>query len=143
MIGPWNFPISLILQALTTALAAGNCVAIKPSEVSPACAALLEKLLKKYVDNDVVKVIQGGVKETTALLKERFDHIWYTGNGAVGKIVMRAAANHLTPVTLELGGKSPCIVDNSGNDLDLVARRIMSVRVTDIHSLCYPLFTGH
>ena len=81
----------------------------------------------RYIDNDVVGFVQGAVAETTELLKQRFDKIFYTGNGQVGRIVMRAAAAHLTPVTLELGGKSPCIVDNSHGDMDVVARRIIAV----------------
>lgn len=123
IIGPWNYPFQLVVAPLLGALAAGNCALIKPSEVAPATSALLARWLPQYVDPECVKVVLGGVPETTALLRERFDHIFYTGNGTVGRIVMEAAAKHLTPVTLELGGKSPCFIDKSA-DLDVTARRI-------------------
>ncbi len=123
IIAPWNYPLHLLLAPLVPALAAGNTAILKPSEVAPATATAVAQLLPRYLDDSVVQVVTGGVPETTALLAESFDHIFYTGNGAVGKIVMRAAAEHLTPVTLELGGKSPAIVTSSA-DLDVSARRI-------------------
>ncbi len=124
IIAPWNYPVQLALGPLIGALAAGNCALVKPSEVAPATSRLLAELLPKYVDEACVQVVEGGVPETTALLAERFDHIFYTGNGTVGRIVLEAAAKHLTPTTLELGGKSPCLVDASA-DLDIAARRIV------------------
>jgi aldehyde dehydrogenase (NAD+) len=124
IIGPWNYPLQLVLAPLVGAIAAGNCAIVKPSEVVPTISALLDERLPKYIDPECVRVIQGGVDETTELLSERFDHIFYTGNGTVGRIVMEAAAKHLTPVTLELGGKSPCVVDQQ-TDLDVAARRIV------------------
>jgi acyl-CoA reductase-like NAD-dependent aldehyde dehydrogenase len=105
------------------ALAAGNCVVLKPSEVTPHTSQLLAELVPKYLDRDAVALVEGGVEETTELLEQRFDHIMYTGNGAVGRIVMEAASKHLTPVTLELGGKSPCIVDKTAK-LEVTAKRI-------------------
>jgi aldehyde dehydrogenase (NAD+) len=123
IISPWNYPVQLLLSPLLGALAAGNCVLLKPSEVTPHTSNLLAELVPKYLDRDAVALVEGGVEETTELLEQRFDHIMYTGNGAVGRIVMAAAAKHLTPVTLELGGKSPCIVDKSAK-LELTARRI-------------------
>lgn len=123
IIGPWNYPIQLVLAPLVGALAAGNAAAIKPSEVAANSSRALAWLIPRYLDPDAVAVVEGGVPETTALLEERWDHIFYTGNGAVGRVVMTAAAKHLTPVTLELGGKSPTIVDRSAN-LDVAARRI-------------------
>lgn len=123
VIGPWNYPVQLVLTPLVGALAAGNCVVLKPSEVTPHSSAALAKLVPRYLDPDAVAVVEGGVAETTALLGERFDHIFYTGNGRVGRVVMAAAAKHLTPVTLELGGKSPCLVD-SDVDLDVAVHRI-------------------
>jgi aldehyde dehydrogenase (NAD+) len=123
IISPWNYPIQLLLGPLVGALAAGNTALLKPSEMAPHTAAALAELVPRYLDSDSIKVVEGGVPETTALLKERFDHIFFTGNGTVGRIVMRAAAEHLTPVTLELGGKSPCIVDRSV-DLEVAAKRI-------------------
>ena len=123
VIAPWNYPFALALQPLVAAIAAGNCAVIKPSEVTPTCSALMADLLPRYLDRDCIRVVEGGVPETTALLDQRWDHIFFTGNGTVGRVVMRAAAEHLTPVTLELGGKSPCIVDASA-DLDVAASRI-------------------
>ncbi|KAK1331722.1 hypothetical protein QTO34_009696 [Cnephaeus nilssonii] len=118
IIGAWNYPFVLTMQPLIGAIAAGNAVIIKPSELSENTAKLLAKLLPQYLDKDLYVVVNGGVDETTELLKQRFDHILYTGNTAVGKIVMAAAAKHLTPVTLELGGKSPCYIDRDC-DLDV------------------------
>jgi aldehyde dehydrogenase (NAD+) len=115
--------VQLLLVPAAGALAAGNTVVMKPSEVSSATSALLARLVPQYLDRDAVAIVEGGVPETTALLEQRFDHIFYTGNGTVGRIVMTAAAKHLTPVTLELGGKSPVIVDASAN-IEVTARRI-------------------
>lgn len=123
IIGAWNYPVQLVLSPLVAALAAGNCALIKPSEVAPATSALLARLLPEYLDARAVQVVEGGVPETSALLKQRFDHIFYTGGAVVGRIVMQAAAEHLTPVTLELGGKSPCVIDADA-DLDQAARRL-------------------
>ncbi len=123
IIGPWNYPVQLVVGPLIGALAAGNCAVVKPSEVAPATSALLARLLPDYLDREAVRVVEGGVAEATALLAERFDHIFYTGNGTVGRVVMEAAAKNLTPVTLELGGKSPCIVDQSA-DLEVAVKRI-------------------
>ncbi len=123
VIAPWNYPIHLLLLPMATALAAGNAVVAKPSELAPATSALMARLVPKYLDERAVAIVEGGPEETTSLLAERWDHILYTGNGRVGRIVMEAAAKHLTPVTLELGGKSPAIVD-SEVDLDATARRI-------------------
>jgi aldehyde dehydrogenase (NAD+) len=124
VISPWNYPIQLLVTPLATALAAGNCVVAKPSEVAPACSAVLARLIPQYVDDGAVAVVEGSVPETTALLEQRFDHIFFTGSTEVGRVVMRAAAEHLTPVTLELGGKSPTIVAADA-DLEVAARRIV------------------
>jgi aldehyde dehydrogenase (NAD+) len=123
IISPWNYPFQLLMAPLVAAVSAGNCAILKPSEVAPATSALLAKWIPKYLDG-CVKVVEGGVPETTRLLEQRFDHIFYTGNGKVGRVIMAAAAKHLTPTTLELGGKSPCIVDASA-DLDVAAKRIV------------------
>ena len=124
IIAPWNYPIQLALAPLIGALSAGNCVVIKPSEVAPASSAIMARLIPQYLDRECVRVVEGGVAETTELLTQRWDHIFYTGNGTVGRIVLSAAARHLTPVTLELGGKSPVLVD-SEVDLDVAARRVV------------------
>ncbi len=123
IIAPWNYPMQLLIAPLVAALAAGNTVVLKPSEVAPATAAAMAELIPQYLDQRVARVVVGGVDETTALLAEHFDHIFYTGNGTVGRIVMTAAAKHLTPVTLELGGKSPAIV-TADADITIAARRI-------------------
>jgi aldehyde dehydrogenase (NAD+) len=123
IISPWNYPVQLLLSPLVGAIAAGNCSVLKPSEITVHTSALLAKLVKKYLDPKAVSLVEGAVPETTALLNERFDHIFYTGNGTVARVIMEAAAKHLTPVTLELGGKSPCIVAKDA-DLGVAAYRI-------------------
>ncbi len=123
IVSPWNYPVGLLLSPLVGAIAAGNAVLLKPSEVTPNTSAALAAAVAEFLDPEAIALIEGGVEETQALLAERFDHILYTGNGTVGRIVMEAAAKNLTPVTLELGGKSPCIVDASA-DLEVTARRI-------------------
>ncbi|KAL2941849.1 Aldehyde dehydrogenase family 3 member I1 chloroplastic [Bienertia sinuspersici] len=114
VISTWNYPFS-----------AGNAVVLKPSEIAPATSSLLAKLLEEYVDNTSIKVIEGAVDETSALLEQKWDKIFYTGSGRVGRIVMAAAAKHLTPVVLELGGKCPVVVDSDVN-LQVAARRIIA-----------------
>ena len=122
VIAPWNYPVQLLIVPMVAAIAAGNAVVGKPSELAPATAAELIDLIGALGDTAVVAV-QGGVAETTELLAQRFDHILYTGNSRVARIVMRAAAENLTPVTLELGGKSPAIVSRNAN-VDVAAKRI-------------------
>ncbi|KAJ1380149.1 Aldehyde/histidinol dehydrogenase [Sesbania bispinosa] len=125
VISAWNYPFLLSLDPVVGAIAAGNAVVLKPSEIAPASSSLLAKLIGKYMDNSSVRVVEGAVDETTALLQQKWDKIFYTGNGRVGRIVMAAAAKHLTPVVLELGGKSPVVVDSNIN-LQVAARRIIS-----------------
>ncbi len=124
IVGPWNYPFQLVMLPLIGALSAGNSVTVKPSELAVQTEKLLAQLLKQVFPTDQVQVVLGGVAETTDLLKQKFDCIFFTGSTAVGKIVMQAAAPHLTPVTLELGGKSPAIVSENA-DLDLAAKRIV------------------
>ncbi|WP_330455933.1 aldehyde dehydrogenase family protein [Streptomyces sp. NBC_00820] len=135
VIAPWNYPAQLLLAPLVGALAAGNAVVAKPSELAPATSTALARLIPAYLDTDAVAVVEGGIPETTALLAERFDHIFYTGNGTVGRIVLRAAAEYLTPVTLELGGKSPVFVDR-GTDLDVVADRLARGKFLNAGQTC-------
>ena len=123
VMSPWNYPVQLALSPLAGAIAAGNRVVLKPSELAPASSDLLVSLVQEVCSQDEALVVTGGVAETEALLREKFDYIFFTGSTAVGKIVMRSAAEHLTPVTLELGGKSPCLVDESA-PLIQTARRI-------------------
>ena len=126
IIGAWNYPVQLVLGPLVAALAAGNCAILKPSEIAVNCSKVIAELLPQYLDQDAVTVIQGGVEETTEILKQRYDHILYTGGEGVAKIVMRAAAQYLTPITLELGGKNPCIVDSNSDALVTAARIVWS-----------------
>ncbi|XP_002966702.2 aldehyde dehydrogenase family 3 member H1 [Selaginella moellendorffii] len=123
VISAWNFPFLLSLDPVIGAICAGNAVVLKPSELAPATAALLAKLVPLYLDKKAIRVVEGGVPETTALLDQQWDKIFYTGSTRVGKIVMAAAAKNLTPVVLELGGKSPVLVD-SNVDVKVTARRI-------------------
>lgn len=124
IIGAWNYPLQLTLAPYIAALAAGNCAVLKPSELAPATSEIIATLIPKYLDSSTVAVVEGGKDQSTALLACKWDHIFYTGGEQVGKIVMRAASEHLTPVTLELGGKSPCLVDKRA-DLKVTARRIV------------------
>lgn len=135
IISPWNYPVQLALAPLVGALSAGNCAIVKPSEIAEASSAILAELIPKYLDNDAVAVVEGGIPETTALLELPFDHIFFTGAEAVGRIVMTAAAKHLTPVTLELGGKSPCIVAADA-DIEVAARRIVWGKFTNAGQTC-------
>jgi aldehyde dehydrogenase (NAD+) len=124
IIAPWNFPFQLAIGPLVSALAAGNCVVIKPSEMTPHCEKLIQKLVKEVFDPKEVVCVTGGVAETTELLKLKWDHIFFTGSPLVGKIVMKAAAEHLTSVTLELGGKNPVIIDKTANLKDAAKKLI-------------------
>ncbi len=135
VLGAWNYPVQLALAPAAAAISAGNCVLIKPSEISESCSAILAELLPRYVDSDCIQVIEGGIETSTALLEQRFDHIFYTGGGHVGRIVMTAAAKHLCPVTLELGGKSPAIVDRSAR-IGVAARRIVRGKFWNTGQTC-------
>lgn len=123
IIGAWNYPFQLVISPLVGAITAGNCAIIKPSELSPHTSHLLAEIMGKYFDPAYITVVEGGRETSQKLIAEKFDHIFFTGGTAVGKIVMEAAAKNLTPVTLELGGKSPCIVDSEIN-LEHTAKRI-------------------
>ncbi len=123
VVAPWNYPINLLLLPVAAAIAAGNAVIAKPSEIAAATSSLLAELMPRYVDSEAIAVIEGDVAVATELLEQRFDHIFYTGSTDVGRIVYQAAARHLTPCTLELGGKSPVFVDDSAN-IEVTARRL-------------------
>uniref|UniRef100_A0A7M4ETC2 Aldehyde dehydrogenase family 3 member B1-like n=1 Tax=Crocodylus porosus TaxID=8502 RepID=A0A7M4ETC2_CROPO len=135
IIGPWNYPIHLLLVPMIGAIAAGNCVIIKPSEISKYSEALIAEMLPNYLDKDCFAVVTAGVEETTKLLENKFDYIFFTGNPRVGKIIMKAAATHLTPVTLELGGKNPCYVADQC-DLQNAANRIVWGRFFNAGQSC-------
>lgn len=124
IIGPWNYPFMLQLMPVVGALAAGNCVVMKPSELTEHTSALIARMMAEAFGEEYVAVVQGGPVQAQALLNLKFDHIFFTGSPKVGKIVYEAAAKHLTPVVLELGGKSPCIVDQDA-EIDGAARRIV------------------
>jgi aldehyde dehydrogenase (NAD+) len=124
IIGPWNYPFHLLLQPLVSALAAGNTAVLKPSEHAPATAALVGELVQRHLDPAVVQVVQGDGQVAQELLQQQFDHIFFTGGERVGRLVMAAATPHLTPVTLELGGKSPAVV-LADADLEVTARRLV------------------
>ncbi|WP_444916235.1 aldehyde dehydrogenase family protein [Microbulbifer sp. VAAC004] len=146
IIGAWNYPLQLLLSPLVPAIAAGNCAVVKPSELAPSTSQLIAELLPRYLDHDAFACVEGAAAETSKLLEQRWDHIMYTGGARVGRIVMAAAVEHLTPVTLELGGKSPCIVADDA-DIELAARRIAWGKFTNAGQTCiapdYVLCTRH
>ncbi len=124
IIGPWNYPLQLMLAPLVAAMAAGNCIVIKPSELAPATSRLISGIISASFPGEYLAVVEGGIEESQTLLKQRFDFIFFTGGGKVGRIVMKEAAENLTPIALELGGKSPAIVDSDAN-IEVAARRIV------------------
>jgi acyl-CoA reductase-like NAD-dependent aldehyde dehydrogenase len=135
ILAPWNYPFQLAVGPLVGAIAAGNCAVVKPSELAPATSELIERIFREHFDSSYIAVVTGGPDTAQALLEERFDHIFYTGSSHVGKIVMEAASHHLTPVTLELGGKSPCIVDADVN-LKYASRRIVWAKFFNAGQTC-------
>jgi acyl-CoA reductase-like NAD-dependent aldehyde dehydrogenase len=135
IMGPWNFPFSLVFQPLVGAIAAGNCSVLKPSEMAPAVSQVTAKLIAATFEEPYITVQEGGVDIAQTLLTQPFDHIFFTGGEKVGKLVMAAAAQHLTPVTLELGGKSPCLVDRH-TDLQKTAQRIVWGKFINAGQIC-------
>ncbi|KAJ8670410.1 hypothetical protein QAD02_001669 [Eretmocerus hayati] len=135
VMGAWNYPLQLTLVPVMGAIAGGNCVIIKPSEISVATSKLISELLPKYLDNECYKVILGGVSETTELLKHRFDYIFYTGSTTVGRIVREASNKYLTPVTLELGGKSPVYIDSTA-DINITTKRVLWGKFINVGQTC-------
>ena len=135
IISPWNYPFMLALEPMVDAIAAGNSVILKPSEISPNVSDVIAKLISKTFDKGHVDTVLGGVEECTFLLDQDFDYIFYTGSTRVGEIVMKKAAEHFTPVTLEMGGKSPCVVDETAN-LSLAAKRIVFGKFLNAGQTC-------
>lgn len=135
IISPWNYPVNLTLGPLVSAIAAGNCAILKPSELTPHTSAVLVKIVRENFNENEVTLLEGDVEVSKALLDMPFNHIFFTGSPQVGKIVMQAAAKNLASVTLELGGKSPTIVDESAN-LDIAARRITWIKYTNNGQTC-------
>ncbi len=135
VIGAWNYPLQLIISPLVGAIASGNCVTLKPSENAPHTSKVLTNIIQQCFDDFYIAVVEGDKETSEQLLEEKWDRIFFTGSTAVGKIVMAAAAKHLTPVTLELGGKSPCIVDTD-IDIDCTARRIVWGKFVNAGQTC-------
>lgn len=135
IIAPWNYPFQLLMNSLVGAISGGCCSILKPSPDAPTIAKLMEEMIAENFDDNYIRILQGGRETNTILLEQKFDVILFTGSSNVGKIVMRAAAEHLTPVVLELGGKSPCIVDATAN-LDVAARRIAWGKLINAGQTC-------
>lgn len=135
IMSPWNYPVLLTLEPLIGAIAAGNCCVIKPSAYAPETSRVLAEMFRTYFPKQYLAVVEGGREENQNLLEQNFDYIFFTGGVTVGKLVMEKAAAHLTPVTLELGGKSPCIVDHTA-DLKLAARRIVFGKYLNCGQTC-------
>ena len=135
IMSPWNYPFLLTIGPLANALAAGNTAVVKPSAYSPCTSAIMKDILESVFKKEYVAVIEGGREENSYLLDQRFDYIFFTGGKTVGKLVMQKAAEHLTPITLELGGKSPCIVDKSAN-IALSAKRIVFGKFLNLGQTC-------
>ena len=135
IMSPWNYPLLLTISPLIGAISGGNTAVVKPSAYSPSTSSAIKKLLENLFSSEYIHVIEGGRKENQELLKEQFDYIFFTGSTAVGKVVMEAASAHLTPITLELGGKSPVIVDKTA-DLTLAAKRIIFGKLINCGQTC-------
>lgn len=135
IIAPWNYPFLLSLQPLIGAIAAGNCAVVKPSELSPNCSEVISKIINEVFSEEYVSVIIGDKSVVDELLKYKFDYLFYTGNSVVASSIMQKISKYLTPVTLELGGKSPCIIDSSA-DLRLAARRIIFGKLLNAGQTC-------
>ena len=135
IVSPWNYPLNLCLIPLAGAISGGNCAVIKPSAYAPETSHVLKKMVEEFFAPDYICVIEGGRQENTALFEQPFDYIFFTGSPSVGQIVMEKAAAHLTPVTLELGGKSPVVIDSSA-DLELAARKIAFGKVLNAGQTC-------
>ena len=135
ILGPWNFPFALTLMPMIAAIAAGCAVMVKPSEIAMASQHLMADIVPKYLDQEAIQIVTGGPMETGLILERRFDAIFYTGSTKIGKIVSAAAAKHLTPTVLELGGQAPCIVTRSA-DIDTAAKRITYSKFLNSGQIC-------
>jgi aldehyde dehydrogenase (NAD+) len=135
IIGPWNFPITLTIQPLIAAVTAGCACMLKPSEMAPASQDLMVKMVSKYLDQDAIRIATGGARETGKILEHKFDEVFFTGSSKVARFITAAAAKHLTPTVLELGGQGPAIVCESA-DLDLAARKIAWVKYLNAGQIC-------
>jgi len=135
IIGPFNYPFQLVFEPLAGAIAAGNCAVLKPSENAPSVSVLIAEIIGNNFPSNYISVVEGGINETSVLINAKFDYIFFTGSNRVGRIVMEAAGRNLVPVTLELGGKSPCIIDETAN-LKLAAKRIVWGKLVNAGQTC-------
>lgn len=135
IIGAWNFPLLLLIQPLLAAISAGNCVLLKPSELAVACETLLVDLVPKYLDQDAIQIVTAGPNEMPEILKQKYDHIFFTGSNKIARFITAAAAKHLTPTVLELGGQGPAIVTKQAN-VDLAAKRIAYAKFLNAGQIC-------
>ena len=135
IMSPWNYPLQLTIAPLIAAISAGDCAVVKPSRYSSATSSVIEKMLSQYFNQEFISIFQGGSQVNTSLLEQKYDHIFFTGSPHVGRVVMEAAAKNLTPVTLELGGKSPCIVDETAH-VALAARRVAWGKLINAGQTC-------
>ena len=135
MIGTWNFPFVLALAPVLAAISAGNCVVIKPSELAVTSQTLLAKLVPQYLDQSAIRLVTGGPAETGRILERKFNHIFFTGSSTIARHITSAAAKHLTPTVLELGGQGPAIVTGSAN-IDLSAKRLALSKVLNAGQIC-------
>ena len=135
IIGPYNYPFQLVIEPLVGAIIGGNTAIVKPSESAPHTAAIIKKIIQETFEENYVRIVEGEVEETTALIHSSFDYVFFTGSVAVGKIVASACAERLTPYTLELGGKSPAIVDQTAN-IEVAVKRIVWGKFTNAGQTC-------
>ena len=135
VVAPWNYPFQLLINSLVGSISAGTCCVLKPSPDTPTIAKVMEEMIVETFDSNYISIVQGGKETNTILFKQKFDIIFFTGSPKVGKVVMRAAAEHLTPVVLELGGKSPCIVDADAN-ISIAAKRIVWGKLINAGQTC-------
>lgn len=135
IIATWNFPLYLVLGPMIAAVSAGCCVMLKPSELAAASQDLLVEIIPKYLDQDAIQIVTGAARETSTILERRFDHIFYTGSASIAKIIAAAAAKHLTPTVLELGGQNACFITPSG-DINLAAKRIVFSKYLNAGQIC-------
>lgn len=135
VMAPWNYPFMLTMEPMVGAIAAGNCCILKPSAYSPATSSVMKKIIEEVFEEKYVAVVEGGRAENTMLLEQKFDYIFFTGGVTVGKLVMEKAAGNLTPITLELGGKSPCIIDETAN-LKIAAKRLAFGKYLNLGQTC-------
>ena len=135
ILGTWNFPLATIMMPVYAAIAAGNCIMLKPSETTQACMRLVQELVPKYLDSSAIRCVTGGPEETSLILEQHFDHIFFTGSDKIARIIAQAAAKNLTSTTLECGGQNPTIVTKTA-DINLTAKRIAHTKLLNAGQIC-------